>query len=147
MVPDIESLLLYLLGKILRSMIGIRTFFYSCLCPRVLPLSLAQIRAQKVFAELRYSLLIMLFWNQWGGIMKLAQMGVLWLRSAPSEGHLSEGYTRGINLCLFCGKGMSPAQWHTACSLQNWPYIKPSISNGLKEPVPLNFTEREEKAL
>lgn len=33
------------------------------------------------------------------------------------------------------------------CSLQNCPYLEPIVSNGLKELVPLNSTEKEEKAL
>lgn len=118
--------------------------FYSCLCPRCLPLSLAQRRAQKMFVELHCSQLIILCLVQWGGILGVAPMGALQLRSALWELPLL-GYTRGNSPANSGGRYVTSSV--RRCSLRSCPYLEPIISNGLRELVPLNFTEREGKAL
>lgn len=48
-------------------------------------------------------------------------------------------------LLILGGRDVTNSVRH--CSLWNCPHLEPIISNGLKELVPLNSREREEKAL
>lgn len=97
-----------------------------------LPLSLSKIRAQKVFGELHRS---SMGWDR----------GVSPHGGSPTEVSPLRPCQRQQSLLILGGRDVTNSVRH--CSLRNCPYLEPIIFNGLKELVPLNSTEREEKAL